>query len=196
MLDEGSITRCLVALKGGNRDAAELLWARYSHRLAGLARKRLRDRTRRVADEEDAVLSAFDSVCRRAEQGRFPKLDDRDDLWRLLVVVTLRKALAHAQREQSPRRGGGKVCVLSDLETDDLQHALSSEPSPELAVTAAEECERLLGLLSEAALRTVALRKFEGHTNAEIARELGCVETTVERKLQRIRGLWRRELQD
>jgi DNA-directed RNA polymerase specialized sigma24 family protein len=30
----------------------------------------------------------------------------------------------------------------------------------------------------------------EGYTNDEIAEILGCVRRTVERKLERIRGLW------
>ena len=34
------------------------------------------------ADEEDVALSAFDSLCRGAVEGRFPRLDDRNDLWR------------------------------------------------------------------------------------------------------------------
>jgi DNA-binding NarL/FixJ family response regulator len=31
---------------------------------------------------------------------------------------------------------------------------------------------------------------MEGSTNSEIAAKLGCVESTVERKLRRIRDLW------
>src|SRR5262249_15219134 len=34
----------------------------------------------RPADQEDVALSAFDSFYRAAEQGRFPRLHDRDDL--------------------------------------------------------------------------------------------------------------------
>src|SRR3954463_14759188 len=98
MSDDGSITRCIEALKRGDRDAAELLWARYFRRLAGLARAGPRPVPRRAADEEDVALSAFDSVCRRAAEGRFPRLEDRDDLWRLLAKVTFRKALALAGR--------------------------------------------------------------------------------------------------
>jgi DNA-directed RNA polymerase specialized sigma24 family protein len=68
-----------------------------------------------------------------------------------------------------------------------------SEPTPELDAGVADECRRLLGLLGDEALRRVAQRKLEGYTNAEIAAELGCVESTVERKLQRIRRLWESE---
>ncbi|WZP00294.1 ECF-type sigma factor [Isosphaeraceae bacterium EP7] len=195
MTCDGSITLCLEALKRGDRDAAELLWARYSRRLAGLARTRLRAADRRVSDEEDVALAAFDSVCRRAEQGRFPRLDDRDDLWRLLVVVTVRKAMAQAGHERRPRRGGGEVRLLSELDGAEVERVLGTEPTPELAAQAAEQCHRLLGSLGDESLRRVALRKLECYTNAEVAAELGCVEATVERKLNRIRGLWASEME-
>lgn len=58
-------------LKAGGDAAAQALWARYFDRLAGLARRRLSDRTRRVADEEDMALSAFDSFFRGVAAGRF-----------------------------------------------------------------------------------------------------------------------------
>jgi DNA-directed RNA polymerase specialized sigma24 family protein len=193
MSDSGTITRCVEALKRGDRDAAQALWGRYFHRLTGLARDRLRAIPRRAVDEEDVALSAFDSVCRRAEQGRFPKLDDSDDLWRLLAVVTVRKALALADRERRPRHGGGRVRTLSELDFEELERVLGAEPTPELAAQAADEFRHLLKLLNDESLRRVAVRKLEGCTNAEIATDLGCIEATVERKLKRIRGLWRRE---
>ena len=73
----GSITALLDRLKDGDHEAVRLLWQRYYPRLVALARKKLQDTPRRVADEEDAALSAFDSFCRRAEQGQFPDLKDR-----------------------------------------------------------------------------------------------------------------------
>jgi DNA-directed RNA polymerase specialized sigma24 family protein len=45
-------------------------------------------------------------------------------------------------------------------------------------------------------LRSVATYKLEGYTNDEIAARLGCVTSTVERKLARIRGQWAGELDD
>ena len=43
--------------------------------------------------------SAFDSFCRRAERGQFPRLEDREDLWQVLFVLTVRKAIDHARHE-------------------------------------------------------------------------------------------------
>src|SRR3954465_6949521 len=99
MSPEGSVTRWLAPLQAGDPAAAQQLWERYFRRLVGLARTKLRGAPRRAADEEDVALSAFDSFCRHAEAGRFPRLADRDSLWRLLVTVTARKA-AHQARDE------------------------------------------------------------------------------------------------
>ena len=194
---EGSVTRWLHQLQTGDRAAAQELWNRYFRRLVGLARSKLQGAPRRAADEEDVALSAFDSFCRGAEQGRFPRLDDRDNLWRLLVVITERKALDLVQHERRQKRGGGDVRGESALgdefeipEEGGLEQLASREPTPEMAAQVADECRRLLKLLGDPTLRSVALWKMEGYTNAEIADKLDRVPVTVERKLQLIRSLW------
>ena len=58
-----------------------------------------------------------------------------------------------------------------------------------------EEYQRLLGGLKPD-LQTVARMKLEGYTNREIADQLGRVERTVERKLDRIRRVWLRKSND
>jgi DNA-directed RNA polymerase specialized sigma24 family protein len=153
-----------------------------------------------VADEEDVALSAFDSFCRGAQQGRFPQLRDRNNLWPLLVVITARKALDLVQHERRQKRGGGAVRGESALVGPDspareagLGQVIGREPTPEFAVEVADECRRLLDQLGDTDLQSVALWKMEGYTNAEIAAKLGCVEGTVERKLRIIRGTWSKE---
>ena len=46
---------------------------------------------RRASDEEDVALSAFQSFYQGIARGRFPQLEDRDNLWRLLITITARK---------------------------------------------------------------------------------------------------------
>src|SRR4051794_17802216 len=108
---EGSVTRWISDLKGGNQDAASRIWHRYFLSLVRMAEKRLNQVPRRGASEdgEDAALSVFHSLCAGAAGGRFDRLTDRDDLWRLLVVITARKALDQIQRERRRKRGGGRV---------------------------------------------------------------------------------------
>jgi hypothetical protein len=173
--------------------AVEQLWQRYFHRLVGLARQKLADSPRRVADEEDVALSAFASFCEGAEQGRFPELTDRDGLWRLLVVITARKA-GHLRRDQAClKRGGGLDEAGQNSERGWLGEILSREPDPAFATMAADEHRRLMEALPEE-LRTVALMRMQGHGVAEIAARLRYVERSIKRKLQLIRELWEREL--
>jgi len=200
MSSAGSVTTWIEQLRAGDRAAAQRLWERYFPRLVGLARKRLQGLPRRAADEEDVALSALASFCRGAEQGRFPRLEDRDDLWALLVVITARKAIDLRQREGRQKRGAGRVggeSVLDELLGDadgagGIGRVVGAEPTPEFAAQVAEEFQRLLALLPRDELRTVALRKMESYTNEEIAAELGCADATVERRLKLIRSVWKK----
>jgi DNA-directed RNA polymerase specialized sigma24 family protein len=193
MTSDGSVSRWIGMLKGGDGDAAQRLWEAYSRRLIALARARLRGVPTRMSDEEDVALSAFDSLCRGAERGRFARLEDRDDLWQLLVVITVRKAIDLGQHERRAVWGGGRVQTLSDLDDDESLEVLGTEPTPELAAMVADECRHLLGKLENDLLRSVALLKMEGFTNEEVAARLGCVVSTVDRRLRTIRQVWSEE---
>ena len=191
---KGSVTRWIDLLKAGDALAAQRIWERYFQRLVWLARQKLQGNRPRAADEEDVALSAFDSFCRGAETGRFPELMDRDGLWRLLVVLTNRKA-AHLMRDEGRQKRGGKAGVKgSGEEAVQLDQILSREPTPEFAAQVAEEYRRLLDSLGGKELESVALWRMEGYSNDEIAGKLGCTPRTVERKLHIIRGLWEKEI--
>ena len=90
MSQDGSITRWIGELQAGDPEAAQPLWERYFRHLVDLARRKLTNTHPGVGDEEDDcdLNAAFDSFCRGLKRGRFPKLQDRDNLWKLLVVLT------------------------------------------------------------------------------------------------------------
>jgi DNA-directed RNA polymerase specialized sigma24 family protein len=194
MSSEGSVTQWLDQAQAGDAAAAQPLWQRYFARLVALARVKLQGAPRGMADEEDVALSAFDSFFRGAEQGRFPHLHDRDNLWSLLVVITARKA-ANLKRDQGRQKRGGAAPEGKAAKRDDLELAevIGHEPSPEFAAQVAEQCQRLLDGLKDDVCRAVALCKMEGYTNEEIALKLCCAPRTVERKLALIRGLWEKD---
>jgi len=201
MSSEGSVTHWLGQLQAGDPAAVQPLWERYFQRLVGLARLKLRGAPRRAADEEDVALSAFDSVCRRAEQGRFPRLSDRDDLWQLLVVIAFRKTCNQIKHERVRQPRNGRVVHVSALASDEgalFAEAISREPGPEMGAQTAEECRRLLAELGDETLRQVALWKLEGYTNEEIALMMndgkGRSLATVELKLKMIRKRWEKEV--
>jgi RNA polymerase sigma factor (sigma-70 family) len=197
--NEGSVTRWIGDLKSGGDAAARHLWERYFERLVRLARKKLRNdrRAPMVEDEEDAALSAFDSFCRGVDRGRFPRLTDRDDLWRLLVVLTVRKAIDQIERHNAVRRGGdhqiGAFSTIDDRsnrEGNPLHHLLSSEPTPEFAAMVTEQHRQLRNALSDATLCQVLDLRLEGYTREEIAERMGCAVSSVKRKLDMIRQTW------
>lgn len=190
----GSISRLIVDLKAGDPVAAQPLWERYFDRLVRLARQRLTGRrhARIVEDEEDAALSAFESFCAGATRGRFPQLCDRNDLWRLLVVITARKATAQLQRQRALKRGGMTAPAIA-TEFVGIDEIIGSEPTPEFAAMVAEEYERLLNALDGDDLRRVAVWRLEGYSNDEIADRLGCARRTVARRLELIRKIWESE---
>jgi hypothetical protein len=50
-----------------------------------------------------------------------------------------------------------------------LEEVLGRESTPEFAARAAEECQRLLGLLGDGDLQRAALLRMEGYSVEEIA---------------------------
>jgi len=184
----GSVTQWLGRLQAGDVAGAQPLWERYYRRLVGLARKKLRGNKPRLGDEHDIALSAFHSFCQAAEQGRFPRLSDRKDLWQILVMLTARKTWALVKHEGRKKRCGDAATPA------DLELIIGPEASPEFAAQMAEDFQVLLHKLPDEDLRQLALLKLEGWTNEEIARKLECVARTVERKLSLIRQIWIQEM--
>jgi DNA-directed RNA polymerase specialized sigma24 family protein len=195
----GSITHWIAEVKDGDSAGARGIWTRFFPRLVRLARKQIRGVSRGMADEEDVALSALDSFCRAAGKGRYPDLADRESLWRLLLQMTLNKAMSLARYESRQRRGGGRVRSLTHKQVawDDqiLAEIVGKEPTPEFAAMMADECRRLLEKLGDPQLREVAVAKMEGCSNREIAQRLDCALRTVERRLKLIRDEWRAEIE-
>ena len=185
-----SVSRWLAGVREGDAVAAQRLWERYFQRLVRYARRRLGSTPKRSGDEEDVALGAFDSFFRAAEAGRFPKLDGRDDLWRILLRLTARKAVDLQRHEgAAKRRHLDEAAIDGDHESRQLAQFLGDEPDPAVAAAVADECERLLGALPED-LRELAIARMEGYAVEEIARDQDCSVRTVERRLRLIRKTW------
>ncbi len=194
MSDEKSITHWIAELQQGNREAAQHLWEKYFAQIVRFAAQKLRGRRSRAVDEEDVALSAMHSALRRIEAGEYPRLSDRNDLWRLLIVITAHKSL-HLVRDEGRQKRGGRRAGLTDSDASDGEEAavdqiLSREPTPQFAAEMAEQCDRLLDSLPDDNLRRLAIWKMEGHSNAEIASQMQSTARTVERKLRLIRSMW------
>jgi DNA-directed RNA polymerase specialized sigma24 family protein len=197
MSDQGSVTRWFHQAKDGDEQAIEALWKRFYVRLVDYSRSKLPRGRSQAKDEEDVVLSAFETFFQRARQGEFPSVQNRDSIWRLLLVIASGKAANQVAHEVRQKRGGGRTVHISTgesldscCETPVFAAIIAKEPTPDFALQVAEEYRRLMESLGDSALIQVATMKFEGFENKEIAQKMDMSVRSVERKLNRIRMIW------
>ncbi|MGL4593149.1 MAG: ECF-type sigma factor [Thermoguttaceae bacterium] len=190
------ISSWLLDLASGDAEVSRRLWNEYFGKLVRLARRKLAGMPLRDVDEEDIALSAMNSFYTGMCEKKFESIRNREDLWKLLVTITARKATAKRRRHFAQKRGGGEVRGESvflrndDFEQEGIGNILGKEPTPELAAGVAENCQKLLDQLGDDTLRQIAILTLEGFRTEEVATKIGCVRRTVERKLERIREIW------
>lgn len=193
----GSVTMYVERLRSPDErerdEAARIIWERFSARLLGLVRRHLDNRIRRREDEQDVLQSAYANFCTGQLRGK-KQPASREELWKLLVRITMCTVVNTAHRHLAARRDVRRERTDShDTSTNGslfprwmLDHIDQSQPSHEEKILVLEELDRLLqGLPAD--LRSIVVWKLEGFTNAEIARMIGRTVRCVEQKMQAIR---------
>jgi RNA polymerase sigma-70 factor (ECF subfamily) len=188
----GSVTQWLMR---HDDEAAREIWERYVRRLLNLAQQDLERAVQARIGTEDVVQSAFGSFFRRRADY---DLADRDELWSLLVTITLNKVRNanrhHLRKKRDARRtrsGGGDTSPAGA--GNPLELISDDAPTQEEAVALAEELEQRLRDLEATGdldFLRIARMKLDGYKNSEIAVSLRLSERSVERKLGLIRNRW------
>lgn len=197
MADSDPISLWIEGLRQADDQAACSVWNHFAGRLCELARRQLNPSVRRVYDEEDAVQSVFRSVCLGFTQGRFPDLNDRESLWRLMLVITGQKVSNRHRFELQQKRDIRRTLTDSvfadrpDTTGDDSVSSghpwLSKEPSPEFAAEFLETCDALQTRLDDPELSQVVSLRLEGYTDLEIAEKMNCSRRSIQRRMEIIR---------
>jgi RNA polymerase sigma factor (sigma-70 family) len=174
--------------------AVKELWDRYYSRLVELARKNSAGLLR--GDDEqaalDALLSGFAFLAR--ENWATGRVNDRDELWRLLIRILMRKLGKQRRIQAAAKRGSGNVRNASAFADADgsagpLDLAVGREPPPEFrAIWNDLICQ--LG----PNLQVVAEMTLHGYTQLEIAKTLDCSPRTITRQLTLIRETFRQNV--
>ena len=198
-MEHQSVTVWLRQLANGDQEAAKKLWDRYGPELVELSRRRFGGVLRASDDEEDLVQSVFKALWTGATDGRLDGVQDREHLWWLLLKITRRKALNRHAYNKRQKRAQNTISLTGDLDGDgsiapDELLPAGDQPPPDLILILAEEQDRLLSVLRDDVLRSIALWKLDGHTHEEIAQKLGVTTRTVIRKFNLIREIWTQEL--
>lgn len=190
MQTDSTLSTWLMRLQGDQNElAAEKLWDRISPRVQDLSRRLLqRFDLPTVIDEDDVTISVFASLCSGLQSQQFPELRDSDSLWKLLILMTVRKVNDHAKIYRAKKRGSGEpLRGKNRLELDQL---LDVRPEPSLEAMMNEQCHAMLKDLNDPVLELLVLLKMDGYTNDEIAERLGYSRRTVQRMLNIVRDAW------
>jgi RNA polymerase sigma-70 factor (ECF subfamily) len=138
----------------------------------------------RRLDADDIVQSVFRRFFHAARQGRYA-LPSGEELWDLLLVITLNRLRSEEQFHRAERR---------DLRlTVDLGAAAAEAGSCDLDTFLTLAVEEALGRLPDHYREVVRLR-MEGYEVAEIAAQAVRSKRTVERMLQEVRERLRSSL--
>lgn len=144
-------------------------------------------------DEEDVAASVLGQLFIKLQQGGHGDVENRDQLWYLLVVITVRKATELARREKALKRGGGRVVLESEIASGKsfrLDHLVGKDLAATFPEFMSQQCRLLFESLDAPDLEQIALWKLAGHTNEEIAAQQHCTRVTIQRKLRLIRKIW------
>ncbi|HTI51478.1 MAG TPA: ECF-type sigma factor, partial [Planctomycetaceae bacterium] len=136
---------------------------------------------------EDVAGSALRVFWRGVRRDRFSRLSNRDDLWRILGALTLRKAIDKDRQGRAAKRGGGVAGkgLLRQLSPD----FAADDPLPHEICEGQDEFDRLMRLLPNEGLRQIVRWRMEQYTTEEIARMADVTPRTIERKLALVREL-------
>lgn len=173
----------------GDERAFEELFTRYSERLIRVAKRRISERLSARIEAEDIVQSVFRTFFGHVQENRFT-FDEENDLWKLLMSMTLNKLRNKVDWHTAAKRDVGSERPLS-VGNSKYPRAFDVDgetPSPEAVVAFLDLLENFMAELRENDRKVLELR-LQGHKQEEIAQQIGCTERTVRRILERIRGV-------
>lgn len=187
-LTDGSLLR---RFQSGEKDAATHLYLKYAKRLQGLARTQSSYDLARRVDAEDIVQSVFRTFFRRAKEGHY-QIPDGEELWRLLLVITLNKVRSLGVYHQAAKRD-----VRRTSDAENIQSINNIEDwKDESALTVLKSViDDVLKKLSPLQQEMVKLR-IDGFEISEIAKRVQRSKRSVERSLQGFRESLRKMIEE
>lgn len=185
MESSSAITDWIHSVRQSDEVAAAKLWDKYAPRLRNLARRWIQ--ASGLYDEEDIVVSAYQTLFEKLKAGEFIDVNSRDAFWALLAIIAARKANDFLKRDRTQKRG--RIQTIAMSAADELELA-SDEQRPEMHLLMAEECKGLLDQLADPDLKQVALLRLEGAENPEIARQMNLSQRSIQRMVKLIREIW------
>jgi len=166
-------------VKKGDKQAFDLLFSRYQHKILNLVSRYLRDQQ----DVEDVTQEAFIKAFRA-----LPRFRGESAFYTWLYRIAINTAKNHLVARS--RRPPGVDVDIDDAEFMDGTDVLRESESPEAVLSRDELAEVINATLSELPddLRSaVTLREFDGLSYEQIAEIMDCPVGTVRSRIFRAR---------
>ncbi len=182
MGSDATFAEVMRRVRAGDGAAETALFQQYVRRLIALAARQFDASLRDRADVELVVLSACKSFFLRNRRGEF-QVDDWDELWSVLAMITLRKCTKRLRHLRAARRDAGREVAWPDGD-DDPSYLLDRNPTPVEAAILTDTVATLFQAMTPDD-RPIVEQILLGYTAQEVAAQLGCSERTVRRVRQR-----------
>ena len=173
----------LEAFRRGQMDASTRLYMKYADRLIGMTARKSSSELAAKVDPEDIVQSVFRTFFRRVEKGQYD-VPEGEDIWKLLLVITLNKIRAVVAYNRAAKRDMRRT--RSDAMVEDA--VAKADDKDEIALaTLRIVIDELLSDQIEVN-QTIIRQRIEGYDILEIAKNVNRSKRTVERVLQEFRA--------
>ena len=173
--------------QAGSESAARDLFDKYCERLMKLAKRRIGQRMASRFDPEDVIQSAFRTFFTRVKNDEFT-FEAEDDLFKLLVRLTVRKTLRRIEHHNAAKRNPNLEAAQRTDDVEPFSLVASHTVTPDMEVALIDEFQDFIGNLPELDRKVIEL-KIQGYSTVEIAEQVGSYERKVRRVLERIEKL-------
>lgn len=172
-------------LHRGDPSASEEIFTRYAQQLLRVVAPRVSSSLRQKVDPEDIVQSAFRSFFRAGPVDAF-HTEGWNDLWSILVTITLRKCRYQVRQFLTAKRNVNREFSGGSDGTPQDWQMVASEPTPAEAAEMADLVHHFLTSLNERN-RLIAESTLRGTAPADIAKQMGLTERTIYRQIEQIK---------
>jgi RNA polymerase sigma factor (sigma-70 family) len=160
----------LGSARDGDSVAQKQIYSVFVDQLVAIASRRINERFRSKIAPEEIVQSVFASFFKRNDRREF-QFEDWNDLWALLVKITVRKSINRVNRFKSSKRDIRKERRQSEKQSNSSFFGAERQPSPHELVIFNECLDQLFDALTEKQQQIVCLR-LQGWSNFEICEQL------------------------
>ncbi len=172
-------------VRDGSEDAARELLDRYGEHILRVVRRKLHRELRSKFDSVDFVQAVWASFF--ADIPLRGSFDRPQALIAFLVTLAQNKVIEVVRQRMKTQKYNINRERPLEAAAPDAAAVASRDPTPSQVAIANDEWRRLLADLPARYQRMLELLR-EGHTQKDIARELGVNEKTVRRVLEKLNG--------